>query len=242
MSLTPEGQFLCEKAEAILPLLARAVEDTRQLNRNYVPVITVGVSRDELLPHKVIETLDNLNKSTGMRVVLEQESYQGLISGLERHSYDLIITTDRNIRTRNDFDYLPLRRFELVLAVSKKHPKAEKEFLSPQDFKDEQLLIALPDGKDVPHNVIASVYNNCGGEVNLVFFSTPSDTVLNVAIGSGIAIVSNLVDQKLYPGIRFVHFEDRFDSYQHLVWRKNESSPVTLACRDAISACAAPVL
>lgn len=234
VELTPAGRQLLQKTETIFFYMMRAINDAKLASKNEVRYINLGISQDESLPKVLREVLRSQNLLKNQSIIIEENTYFSLVSNLLDHTYDLIITTDRNILSRNDLGYAALRRFNLVLAVSKQHPKANEPHLVPLDFQNELVFIALPDGKTVPNNVVSSVYNNCGGQINLFFSNTPRDILLNAEISSGVAIVSGLVDRNMYPGLRFVEFEERSSAYQYLVWRKNESDPDILACRDAL--------
>lgn len=234
VELTPEGQNLLQKAETVFLFLQRAVDDTAAAGKTSVRRVNIGLSRDETLPDPLMPLLRQMNMTKDFLVVVEQTTYFSLFSGLLDHSYDLIFTTDSNILHRNDMEYVPLRPFSLVLAISKSHPKASLPRLKPTDFQDEKVFIALPNGKTVPSDIVSSVFNHCGGVIDLHFGDSPSDIILNAGLRAGVALVSELVDQSRYPDIRFVSFEKRDNAFQYLAWRKGEANSFVIACRDRI--------
>lgn len=234
VELTPEGQSLLQKSETVFLFLKRAVDDTAAAGKTSVRCVNIGLSRDEILPEPLMPLMRQMNMTKEFLVVVEQTTYFSLFNGLIDHSYDLIFTTDRNVLHRNDMEYVPLRPFNLVLAISKSHPKASQPDLTPIDFQDEKVFIALPNGKTVPSAVVSSVFNMCGGALDLYFGDSPSDIILNASLRAGVALVSELVDQSRYPDIRFVAFEDRDNAFQYLAWRKGERSQFVLTCRDMI--------
>lgn len=239
VELTPEGRVLLQKTETIFAYLMRAVEDTKIMSKQVVHPINIGISRDETVPEAVLQLLREINSQADIHIVLEQDSYQSLVSRLADHTYDLILTTDRNVRNRSDIEFEPLRPFNLVIALHRTHPKAQIEDLSPRDLRGELVFLALPDGKTAPSGVVSLVYHNCGGnggEFDIQLCNSPSDTILNALINSGIAIVSGLVNRDDFPDIRFVDFEERTDAFQYVAWRKDESDSAVLACRDLIIA------
>lgn len=236
VELTTEGQSLLQKSETVFRYLQRAVDETVAEGRTSVRSVNIGLSRDEILPEGAAEAMRDMNLGGDLRIVVEQATYLALFAGLADRSYDLIFTTDRNILHRSDMEYIALRPFSLVLAVSRSHPKASQTRLAPTDFTDEEVFIALPNGKTVPSDVVSSVFSMCGGALDLYFCDSPVDTLLNVRLRSGVAIVSELVDQSRYPDIRFAPFDMRHDAFQYLAWRKDEQNRSVLACRDRILA------
>ena len=234
VELTLEGQNLLQKSETVFLYLQRAVDETIAEGRTSLRSVNVGLSRDETLPEPVVSAIRDMNTDGDFRIIVEQSTYFALFGGLTDHTYDLIFTTDRNVLHRNDMEHVPLRPFNLVLAVSKTHSKASIPELTPQDFTDERVFIALPNGKTVPSDVVSSVFNMCGGALDLVFGDSPSDIILNASLRSGVAIVSELIDQSRYPDIRFVQFEKRDNAFQYLAWRKGERNRSILTCRDRL--------
>lgn len=244
VELTPEGRNLLHRTEAIFSYLMRAVDDAKFQHHQIVHTVNIGISRDETIPLPMVETLWTLNSGKDQHITLEQDSYLSLISRLADRTYDLILTTDRNVRIRGDFEFAKLRPFALVIAIHKSHPKASIPDLSPSDLPGELIFMALPDGKSAPHDIVSSVYHNCGGKENefdIHLCGSPRDTILNARINAGIAIVSGLVNRKEFPDIRFVDFEKRADAFQYLVWRKGEDDPAVLLCRDKITESCQPL-
>lgn len=64
---------------------------------------------------------------------------------LRRGDLDLVITSDP-VRSEN-IDYVPLFKYELVIAVSADNPLSQKRYIKPQDLAD-QILITYPVEKD----------------------------------------------------------------------------------------------
>jgi len=227
VKLTEEGKMLFDRTEVLYFQFMRAVEDTQVKSRQKFQQVAIGLSRDEQIPSELFALFHSRNRqdNTTVRYILTQDTYMGLISGLTNKEYDLIISTDRNIRLRNDFSYYPLREFHMILAVPGSHPKATQADLKPSDFQDEPVFVALPNGKDVPHEVVNSVYRNSGAELNLHFMDSPCDLMLNVQIGAGVAIVSNLIDQSKFPDVKFYEYEESRGAMQCVGWRAEDTNP-----------------
>lgn len=60
------------------------------------------------------------------------------IPALHRGDIDLVITSDP--MPSNDVKYVPLFRYQSMLAVSHQHPLANKDIITPEDLRDETLI------------------------------------------------------------------------------------------------------
>ncbi|WP_419537271.1 LysR family transcriptional regulator [Endozoicomonas sp.] len=74
------------------------------------------------------------------------------LPALSRGELDLVVTSDPT--PIDGIEYIPLFRYEMMLAIAKTHPLKEKEFVSPIDLKNE-VLITYP----VEQNRLAIFYD-----------------------------------------------------------------------------------
>lgn len=141
MRFTPAGLKLLELAEKVLPLVEQAEQQLSRIKTGDSGSLHIAVEChscfDWLLP-----TLDQyrhnwpeveLDLTTGFDI--------NPVETLLRANADLIITSD--IRTHKELSYLPLFRFQLLLAVSRQHPLSGEQCIYPQDMYDD-ILITYP--------------------------------------------------------------------------------------------------
>ncbi|MBP1736914.1 MAG: hypothetical protein H6Q60_795 [Oscillospiraceae bacterium] len=227
--LTAEGEALLRKTEMLYFRLARAIEEVQIESHNQFQQVSIGISRDEMLPQKLMDLLYEKNTNGSLiRYNLMEDTYLNLIAKLSKQQYDMAVTTDRNMRKTNGINFIKLSPFSLVLAVNKRHPKAGLPHLKPTDFLDEPVFLALPDGKDFPHEVIQSVFQNAGGVLNLRLMDSPRDLMLNVQAGAGVALVSSLISRSNYPDVCFCSYDERPDAMQCIAWRSDETNSAVL--------------
>jgi DNA-binding transcriptional LysR family regulator len=238
VALTPEGQALLQRTELLFSQLSRNIEEVQLMSRNQAKLAntTIGLSMDELLPPDLTDFLYQANAQSGdSRYILVEDSFSGLIHHLRNRSYDMVISSDKNVRKLPDVDFLILRHVPLYLAVNRRHPLSQRPDLSPTDFGDTPVFFALPDGKDSPKYVLDAVFSKVGGPVNLHLMDTPGDLLINVQIGAGIAIVSGLVDPDKYPEVVFRRFDRDQGISQALAWQRDHVTPAVQRVIDYIT-------
>lgn len=232
VELTAAGERLMSKAQTVLMPFLRELEDIQTELSSTRQNIYIGVARDELLPDAFIELIRRHNlSSSGSRIIVIQDSHLNLSSGL-RGQYNMIVSSDRHLRSLAGVSYLCLQSFRMILAVSKHHPLANKPDLAPPDFRNELIYLALPQGTSMTPGAANPIYYRVGGLVNIKLLASPSDALYNANLCSGAAIVPNLTDHSHFPDIRFLDFEDRLDdspTYQRLFWPSEETDPQILA-------------
>lgn len=228
VELTEAGERLMNKAQTDLMPFLRELEDIQTELSSTRQNIYIGVARDEVLPESFLEIIRRYNlSSSGSRVLLIQDSHLNLSSGI-RNQYNMIISSDRHLRSLPGLDHLCLQPFRMILAVSRHHPLANKPDLAPPDFRNELIYFALPQGTVMTQEGTNSIYYRFGGLVNIKLLASPSDALYNANLCSGAAIVPNLTDHSRFPDIRFLDFKDRLDStptYQRLFWPNEATDP-----------------
>ena len=235
--LTKDGEHLMERTERLIAELLHAVEETQIRARSHRSRVNIGISRDELLPEELNRII--LESNTGempCRYILIQDSYVGLITGLRGHKYDIAITTDRNMRSAAGIRHIILRNFEMVLAMRKDHPLANRAKLSPRDFGAEPVYFTVPEGKETPSNMLRTLFDLLGGEFNIQLMDSPRDLMLNVQNGAGVAVVTNLADTGACPDILFREFEEPRGLAQAISWRESEDDPAVLEFIEKVQA------
>lgn len=235
VELTEAGERLLSKAQTVLVPFLRELEDIQTELSSSRQNIYIGVARDEILPDSFIDVLRRYNlSSSGGRIILIQDTHLGLSNGI-RGQYNMVISSDRHLRTLPGLNYLSLQNFQMILAVSNHHPLANKPNLTPPDFRNELIYFALPQGTTITPSAANPIYYRIGGLVNIKLMPSPSDALYNANLCSGAAIVPDLTDRSRFPDIRFVNFEANQDftpTRQRLFWPREETDPQILALLD----------
>ncbi|MGI5935570.1 MAG: LysR family transcriptional regulator [Oscillospiraceae bacterium] len=228
--LTEAGSLFYRQTKDLFFKLNSQIEETKLRNRNKYHLIYIGISPGEPSPPPFTNLLSTLNKSSApYRYILLENNYAELINKLASREVDCIITTDRNARSIPDFECLKLAPFQMMLAVHKDNPKAQKPDLKPKDCTDDIVFLSIPDGKNAPISRIQEFDLHTGCGLNPIILPSPSDLLNNVAISAGVAIVPQTVNPSSYPDIRFIPFEpERRDAGQFLLWRRDTNNAAVL--------------
>lgn len=236
--LTDAGEQFMRSTERLFHQLNSHIENTKLRVQITYRVVNIGLAQDELPPHQLMRHLNQINASTDFRYLAREENYLGLIGKLQEHEFDLIVTTDRNVREMKAFCYLTLRPFDMLLAVHNSNPKAKMKHLMPKDCGDEIFFICIPEGKFAPLNRIEEFFWKTGIRMNISISYSPADVLLNTQIGAGVGIVPSTMDLTKYHDISYYRYEPRQNTEQILAWRKDETRPEVLSLVEDIRAMA----
>ena len=138
MRFTPAGQKLLELADKILPLVTQAEQQLSRIKTGNSGHLHIGVEChscfDWLMP-----TLDQYRQDwPDVELDLSTGFDFNPTESLLRANTDLIITSD--IRKSNEITYIPLFKYQLLLAVSNQHPLAAEACILAEDMYDDTLI------------------------------------------------------------------------------------------------------
>lgn len=141
MRFTPAGQKLLELADKVLPQVEKTAQQLSRIKTGDIGQLHIAVEChscfDWLLPaldeYRKVWPEVELDLSTGFDF--------NPSNSLLRDNADLIVTSD--IRTRSEITYIPLFRYQLLLAVSGQHPLAAEKCIYAEDMYDD-ILITYP--------------------------------------------------------------------------------------------------
>ncbi len=138
MRFTPAGQKLLELADKVLPMVKQTEQQLSRIKTGNSGSLHIGVEChscfDWLMPTLNQYRLDwsdvELDLLTGFNL--------NPTDSLLRSNIDLIITSD--IRTSDEITYIPLFKYQLLLAVSAQHPLASEACIFAEDMYDDTLI------------------------------------------------------------------------------------------------------
>ena len=141
MRFTTAGKKLLELADKILPLVKQTEQQLARIKTGDSGSLRIGVEChscfDWLMPTLNQYRLDwpdvELDLSTGFDL--------NPSDSLLRANTDLILTSD--IRNSDEVSYIPLFKYQLLLAVSQQHPLASERCILAEDMYDD-ILITYP--------------------------------------------------------------------------------------------------
>lgn len=234
--LTEEGRQFLNSTETLFFQLNSSIELSKQ--RSYSPFrsLFIGSVQGERPPRGFIDVMTRMNHESSFRYLIAEDSYRNLIVNLREHVFDMIVTSDKNVRHTSGISYLTLRPFEMLLAVHSSNPKSELSELYPKDCTDEFLFICIPEGRDAPSNRLEEVFWKTGLRYNVCTVFSPTDVIQNVQVGAGAGIIPDTLCLKNYRDIKFYRFEPWLGTEQVLAWRTDEDRPEILSFIDKVRA------
>ncbi|PEQ14989.1 LysR family transcriptional regulator [Piscirickettsia salmonis] len=138
---TPAGKRLLEAADAVVPILHQTTRDLARLAKGAKGTLRIALEChtcfDWLMP-----AVDAFRaRWPEVEVDLSAAFSFAPLPALVRGDLDLVITSDP--QQLDAVEYLPLFKYELVLAVSESNPLAGSKFVMPDQLAD-QTLITYP--------------------------------------------------------------------------------------------------
>jgi len=138
MRFTPAGQKLLELADKVLPLVKQTEQQLSRIKTGDSGNLHIAVEChscfDWLMP-----TLDQYRRDwPEVELDLSTGFDFNPTESLLRASSDLIITSD--IRNSDEIAYIPLFKYQVLLAVSKQHPLADEACIFAEDMYDDTLI------------------------------------------------------------------------------------------------------
>jgi len=138
MRFTPAGKKLLELADKVLPLVKQTEQQLARIKTGDSGSLRIGVEChscfDWLMP-----TLDQYRRDwPDVELDLSTGFDMNPTESLLRANTDLIVTSD--IRNSNEVSYIPLFKYQLLLAVSKQHPLAGEACIFAEDMYDDTLI------------------------------------------------------------------------------------------------------
>ncbi len=202
MRFTPAGKKLLELAEKILPLVQQTEQQLVRIKTGDSGSLRIGVEChscfDWLMPTLDQYRIDWPDVELDLLTGFDLNPSDSLL----RANTDLIITSD--IRNSDEVTYIPLFKYQLLLAVSQQHPLATEVCILAQDMYDD-ILITYPVERQ-RLDIFTQFLNPAGVEPSIVRHSQVNPMTLQlVASNRGVAALPCWVlNQKILDQYKIV--------------------------------------
>lgn len=213
LSLTEKGYLLQERANQILSLSTKTLEEMKSdtlagplyigtgQTDNLSEVVKIMKLFQERYPHVQFHLLSG-DKET----LLKQLESSILDFGLFIRDYDRNLYEGITLKSTNS----------LGILVSKEHPFASKKIITENDLKDEKIMVARQALQDqeipdyIEHKQIVAI------------FDLPENAKTMVKENMGIALIPNTCYQD--PDLTFIPLENMPLYHWHFIWKKKPTS------------------
>jgi len=196
VALTPAGEALLPLARRVLDDVEGAESEVRDLAGMRRGRLSVGAT-PSLSTTLVPSALARYHQSyPGIELALHEAGSRDLVRELEQGALDVALVI---LPMRDEvLETTPLLREELVLAVPKSHPLAQRRSVSIADLRDVPLVM-FRDGYDLRTATLAAC-RRAGFQPTFALEGGEMDGVLGMtAAGLGVAVVPSLVVERGGP-------------------------------------------
>lgn len=159
----------------------------------------------------------SLDDTKNIRFELHQEPTDEIIQRLKIEECDLALAS---LQEDPEIDYLPIFKEELVIAVPKSHPLAQKKNVDLGDIRDEP-FIAYRQNTGL-RRVIDGILEQAGIIPNIVCETVDNETNLGLVSGGlGVAIGPRIFGIEAYPVVLYPIRKSMYKRYIYLLWKKD---------------------
>lgn len=213
LSLTEKGYLLQERANQILSLSTKTLEEMKSdtlagplyigtgQTDNLSEIVKMMKLFQERYPHVQFHLLSG-DKET----LLKQLESSILDFGLFIRDYDRNLYEGITLKSTNS----------LGILVSKEHPFASKKIITINDLKDEKIMVARQAMQD--QEIPDFIDNN----QIVAIFDLPENAKIMVKENMGIALIPDTCYQD--PDLTFIPLENMPSYHWHLIWKKKPTS------------------
>jgi DNA-binding transcriptional LysR family regulator len=229
-TLTPAGQFFLDGIARLLPqyeqIVKSAVQMAQREGENVVVGYTPAAMLSNILPQAIV-VFENTQQGEVVLRDLSIQSYKGQIQALRELHLDVLLT----VRPFDEADITHecLSKVPLLVALPSTHRLAQMEVLSLRALADEKII-------HVPRRLYPRLSDDLLALSQQAGFNPREGRTVShiqsvlslVASGMGIAFVSAWAMPAFeQQGVVYRRlFDVSYQSELHLLWRKDETSPL----------------
>ncbi|WP_289245265.1 LysR family transcriptional regulator [uncultured Methylophaga sp.] len=184
LHLTQSGKYLLGIANRVLPQLEHAENELKQMVQGERGTLRIGMECHPCYQWLLKVVSPFLNHWPDVDVDVKQKFQFGGVGALLDYEIDLLVTPDPFYKTGLQFQ--PVFDYEQVLVVSSDHPLATRDFIHPEELRD-QVLLTYPVPTD-RLDIYTQFLNPAGVNPKSHKTSETTDIMLQmVANGRGVA-------------------------------------------------------
>jgi len=227
VSLTDEGQLLYEKWRFMLRDFNASVKAAQALSggTRHIRIGCLTEFEHDLNFTEFIGYLESKYKNISLGVELHgfKELREMLLSG----TFDMIISYNGELEDMKELQYKNLTHVKQYIAISSKHPLAEKEDLTLHHLMDEPFYVLNP---SVSKKSVGRLMEALGGigynPKHIEYSPNISSMAFAISQGKGITISHRLIARGYENEIKLIPFTELFDDiFLAVAWRKDSVTP-----------------
>lgn len=237
IQLTQAGQYLYEKWKDLPDDVAKAIAQAEALSRGDAGSLSIGVLEGQDMSFFLSGRIADLRKQfPAMAVTMERNSFRNLRQGLDRGSYDVLLTMDFELTGRDDWESHVLFRQPGSIAISRAHPLAGKEDLSINDLRDQPFVAISREESPGGFDLLLEQCGQFGFTPNIVReTSTLESLFLCVEMGVGVAILDQNTRLERNEAVRLITMPHSRSAGLAAVWRRDNRNPMVARLVQALT-------
>lgn len=228
IQLTRAGQYLYEQWKELPADIARAIGHGEALSRGDEGSLSIGVAEGQDVNFFLSSCIARLREHCpGVVIEMERNNFRNLRQGLDRGTYDVLLTLEFETEGRDDWESRVLFSQPGALAISRSHPLASRDDLTVDDLRDEPFVAISREDSPGGYDLLIRQCANCGFVPNIVRqTSTTESLFLCVEMGVGVAILDRNTRLEHTDAVRMITIPDSRAAGLVAVWRKEDRNPI----------------
>lgn len=224
--LTDAGQVFYEDTKNIIREYELALKKVRKFYKEEKKVITIGYKeRAEL--HLLTEIIHKFQKLyPEVEFVIKEESSTKLIEEVKHGLCDIFVNISCTLTTEDIecLDHYTIYHGDMVLCVSKEHPKATREFIEARELYEEKFIVLNMENS---YRGFDEMHQNCkkdGYELQIEEFAPNiGSQLMMVELNKGVAFVQDLMVNPQEDRLCFIPIRNSAHKYKiAIIYNKNK--------------------
>ena len=228
IQLTYAGQYLYEQFKDLPGFISRTIDHAEALSRGDEGSLSIGVLEGQDVNFFLADRIACLReRCPGIRIQMERNSFRNLRQGLDRGTYDMLLTLEFEVEDRDDWESHVLFSQPGALAINRAHPLAARDDLSIDDLRNEPFVAISREDSPGGYDLLITQCGKYGFTPNIVReTSTTESLFLCVEMGVGVAILDRNTRLERNDAVRLITLPDSRAAGFVAVWRKDSRNPI----------------
>jgi len=228
IQLTQAGQYLYEQWKDLPGCISRAIDHAEALSRGDEGSLSIGVAEGQDVNFFLASRIARLRECCpGVTIEMERNNFRNLRQGLDRGSYDVLLTMEFETEGRDDWETQILFAQPGALAISRAHPLASRDDLTIDDLRNEPFVAISREDSPGGYDLLIRQCAECGFVPNIVReMSSTESLFLGVEMGMGVAMLDRNTRLERNDAVRMITIPDSRAAGLVAVWRKDTQNPM----------------
>lgn len=232
--LTPAGRLFYEYFRKYKDEMGLLKKQIREGNKDEMLEVKIGCGSGWTRADFFSKTLKKMPEAVNnYRLCLESYAFHQIMPALSKNEIDIGITVSTDVDLLPTLEISILTEVPQVILYSMEHPLAEKQNVTPGDFRNEVFFVPQSDRTTFIVDLVNSFCEPYGFTPKIRAVRNTESLLMNVHCGQGVAITDFWTLQMGGTLYRYVLLEATHTIMA--VWKKNNQNPLVPAFVTAIS-------